>query len=142
MITLHTWTTPNGRKISIALEEMALPYEVKPINIGAGEQFSPGYLAISPNRAPEKIPQAIDRFTDEAVRLVGVAEKRLAAVPYLGGEAYSIADMAAYPWLAAGLGILRGVAGKKLAATPGLDRWLAELSERPAVKRGMAVPEV
>ncbi|MBB5693829.1 glutathione S-transferase family protein [Muricoccus pecuniae] len=49
MITLHSWNTPNGRKISVALEEMGLPYRVKTVNIGAEEQFRPEFLAISPN---------------------------------------------------------------------------------------------
>ena len=53
MITLHTWTTPNGRKISIALEELGLPYQVRPVNIGNGEQFRPEFLALNPNN---KIP--------------------------------------------------------------------------------------
>lgn len=57
MITLYTWTTPNGRKISIALEEMALPYEVKPVNLGKNEQFAPDFLRISPNN---KIPAIVD----------------------------------------------------------------------------------
>lgn len=53
MITLHTWSTPNGRKISIALEELGLPYEVRPVNIGRDEQFAPEFLALNPNH---KIP--------------------------------------------------------------------------------------
>jgi hypothetical protein len=53
MIDLYTWGTPNGKKISIALEEMGLPYNVHPINIGANEQFAPEFLKISPNN---KIP--------------------------------------------------------------------------------------
>jgi len=57
MITLYTWSTPNGRKISIALEELGLPYEVKPVNITRDEQFAPGFLAISPNN---KIPAIVD----------------------------------------------------------------------------------
>ena len=48
-IELHTWNTPNGRKISVALEEMGLPYTVHPIDIGKGKQFEPAFLAISPN---------------------------------------------------------------------------------------------
>ena len=48
-LVLHYWPTPNGWKITIALEEMGLPYEVRPVNIGAGEQFAPAFLAISPN---------------------------------------------------------------------------------------------
>src|SRR5258705_535932 len=56
-IELHTWNTPNGRKISVALEEMELPYEVIPINITKGEQMAPDCLAISPNN---KIPAIVD----------------------------------------------------------------------------------
>ena len=58
MIDLYTWTTPNGRKISIALEELNLPYTVHPIDIGKDQQFAPGFLAISPNN---KIPAIVDR---------------------------------------------------------------------------------
>src|SRR5678816_4293362 len=56
-IELHTWNTPNGRKISVALEEMGLPYNVRPVNIGKGEQFQPDFLMISPNN---RIPAIID----------------------------------------------------------------------------------
>ncbi len=56
-IELHTWNTPNGRKISVALEEMGLPYKVFPVNISKGEQMAPDFLAISPNN---KIPAIID----------------------------------------------------------------------------------
>src|SRR5260370_6315137 len=56
-IELHTWNTPNGRKISVALEEMDLPYKVIPINITKGEQMAPDFLAISPNN---KIPAIVD----------------------------------------------------------------------------------
>src|SRR5262249_4925141 len=56
-IELHTWNTPNGRKISVALEEMELPYTVKTINISKGEQFDPAFLKISPNN---RIPAIID----------------------------------------------------------------------------------
>lgn len=57
MLDLYTWTTPNGRKVSIMLEELALPYRVHPINIGKGEQFAPEYVAINPN---SKIPSLVD----------------------------------------------------------------------------------
>ena len=56
-IELYTWNTPNGRKISVALEEMGLPYNVHPVNIGKGEQFNPDFLKISPNN---RIPAIID----------------------------------------------------------------------------------
>ena len=58
MIDLYTWSTPNGRKVSIMLEEVELPYEVHPINIGQGDQFKPEFLAVSPNN---KIPGIVDR---------------------------------------------------------------------------------
>ncbi|MFS8980614.1 glutathione S-transferase N-terminal domain-containing protein [Cupriavidus necator] len=56
-ILLHTWNTPNGRKISVALEEMNLPYTVRTVNISKGEQFAPEFLRISPNN---KIPAIVD----------------------------------------------------------------------------------
>ena len=58
MIDLYTWTTPNGRKISIALEEMGLPYTVHAVDIGKDEQFKPEFLKISPNN---RIPAIVDR---------------------------------------------------------------------------------
>jgi GST-like protein len=58
MIELHTWPTPNGHKVHIMLEETALPYEVHAVDIGAGAQFAPAFLAISPNN---KIPAIVDR---------------------------------------------------------------------------------
>ena len=60
MIDLYTWSTPNGRKVSIMLEEVGLPYEVHPINISKDEQFQPHFLSISPNN---RIPAIIDRDT-------------------------------------------------------------------------------
>lgn len=56
-IELHTWNTPNGRKISVALEEFGLPYQVFPVNIGKGEQLQPEFLKLSPNN---KIPAIVD----------------------------------------------------------------------------------
>ena len=57
MIDLYTWTTPNGFKVSIALEELGLPYRAHAVDIGRGEQFDPKFLAISPNN---KIPAIVD----------------------------------------------------------------------------------
>ena len=57
MIDLYTWSTPNGRKVSIMLEECALPYRVHPVNIGKGEQFTPEFLALNPNN---RIPAIVD----------------------------------------------------------------------------------
>ena len=64
MIDLYTWSTPNGRKISIALEELGVPYTVHAIDIGKNQQFDPGFLAISPNN---KIPAIVDRDTGRAM---------------------------------------------------------------------------
>jgi len=87
MIELYTWATPNGRKISIALEELGLPYEVHPIHIGKGEQFSAEFTAISPN---QKIPAIVDRQTgirlmESGAILMYLAQKTgrlLSAEPY------------------------------------------------------------
>jgi GSH-dependent disulfide-bond oxidoreductase len=57
MIELHTWSTPNGRKVSVMLEECGLPYSVHKVNIGQGEQFKPEFLSISPNN---RIPGILD----------------------------------------------------------------------------------
>lgn len=57
MIELHYWPTPNGHKITLFLEEAGLPYAIKPVNIGRGEQFSPAFLAISPNN---RMPAIVD----------------------------------------------------------------------------------
>jgi GST-like protein len=57
MIDLYTWTTPNGRKVSVMLEETGLPYTVHPVNLGAEQQFSPEFTAVTPN---QKIPAIVD----------------------------------------------------------------------------------
>lgn len=57
MIDLYYWPTPNGHKVTLLLEELGLPYEIKPVNIGAGDQFKPAFLAISPNN---KMPALVD----------------------------------------------------------------------------------
>jgi GSH-dependent disulfide-bond oxidoreductase len=57
MIQLYTWATPNGKKVSIMLEEIGLPYEVRPVNLSQGEQMKPEYLAVNPNN---KIPSIVD----------------------------------------------------------------------------------
>ncbi len=64
MIDLYTWTTPNGRKVSIMLEEVGLPYTVHGVDITADEQFDPGFLAISPNN---KIPAIVDHEADRSL---------------------------------------------------------------------------
>lgn len=83
--------------------------------------------------APEKIPYAIERYTNESRRLLNVMEKRLGEAEYLAGE-YSIADIATFPWV---VGTRREP--EQLESRPNFKRWLDAISERPAVKRGLAV---
>lgn len=93
-----------------------------------------GQLNFFANRAPEKLPIAINRFAEEVDRLFGVMEKRLGEAEYLGGD-YSIADMASYPWMA----VARALAPQQLADKPNIDRWMTALAARPAVEKGMAI---
>lgn len=86
------------------------------------------------NAAPEKIPYAIERYTNESRRLFNVLDKRLAEVPYVAGE-YSIADIATYPWIVAAL----KAQPEQLDTRPNLKRWIDALAARPAVQKGMAV---
>jgi len=201
MIDLYYWPTPNGHKITIALEEMGLDYTIKPVNIGKGEQFDPAFLAFSPNNrmpaiidhdtggepqsvfesgaillyladktgkliphdtrgrtavyewlmwqmgglgpmlgqahhfnfyAPERIPYAMDRYSKEANRLYGVMERQLDKTSWLAGNAYSIADIAAYPWTRTYE--RQGVA---IEDYPNVMRWRQAMGERPQVQAGM-----
>ena len=210
MIDLYTWGTPNGRKVSIMLEEIGLPYAVHTVNIGREEQFDPKFLAISPNnkipaivdpdgpggplslfesgailsylaektgrflaptgaarykalewlywqvgglgpmfgqlgffavRSTEKAPLAIQRFTEEAERLLGVMELRLSEAAYLSGDDYSIADIACYPWALAATTYLAPALGEVVKEKPEFQRWLKSVGARPAVQRGMAIPK-
>jgi len=204
MIDLHYWTTPNGHKITIFLEETGLPYRLIPVNISAGDQFKPGFLAIGPNNripaivdtapadggapisvfesgailqylaektgkflpadirgrtevmqwlfwqmgglgpmagqnhhfvqyAPEKLPYAIRRYVNETNRLYGVLNKRLADREYVAG-AYSIADMASYPWI-----VPHERQQQNLDDFPHLKRWFETIRARPAVERAYAL---
>jgi GSH-dependent disulfide-bond oxidoreductase len=204
MIHLHYWTTPNGHKITIFLEESGLPYRIVPVNISVGEQFKPEFLRISPNNripaivdddpaepgapvsvfesgeillylaektgqfiaqdlrgrvevlqwlfwqmgglgpmagqnhhfsqyAPEKIPYAIERYVKETNRLYAVLDKRLADREFVAG-AYSIADMASYPWV-----VPHERQGQKLENFPNLKRWFEAIRARPAVQRAYAL---
>jgi GSH-dependent disulfide-bond oxidoreductase len=203
-IDVYSWPTPNGHKVHIMLEECGLAYRANPVNIGAGEQFRPDFLAISPNNkipaivdpdgpdgapislfesgailvylasktgrflpasdrakfevlqwlmfqmggvgpmlgqahhfrlyAPEKIPYAIDRYTNEARRLYGVIDRRLSQSEWLGGGEYSIADIATFPWLRSWQN-----QGVVLEDYPHLKRWFDTIAARPAVQRGVQV---
>ncbi|MBI1238689.1 MAG: glutathione S-transferase family protein [Alphaproteobacteria bacterium] len=205
MIDLYTWTTPNGRKVSIMLEETGLPYTAHPINIGKQEQFAPEFLKLSPNNkipaildrdtgisvfesgailiylaektgkflpasgaaraktlewlmwqmsavgpiigqlghfmnAAEKVPYAIKRFGDESLRIMKVLDGQLANNEYIAGD-YSIADIAAYPWLILSYAAVKGTAGDALDGAA-IERWLKAVGDRPAVVKGLAVPKV
>ncbi|TIC82060.1 glutathione S-transferase family protein [Crenobacter intestini] len=96
MIQLYTWGTPNGRKISIALEELGLAYSVHPVDIGAGAQFAPAFLAISPNN---KIPAIVDpegpdgqplALFESGAILVYLAEKTGRLLPAAGEARYRV----------------------------------------------------
>jgi len=84
--------------------------------------------------APEKLHYAIERYSNEAKRIYGVIERRLAKSRYLGGPDYSIADLATFPWLRSweNQGIV-------LAEYPHLKDWFEQIAERPAVQRGVKV---
>lgn len=84
--------------------------------------------------APEKIEYAINRYTNEAKRLYGVLDKRLAHAKYLAGDEYTIADIAVFPWLRSWKN-----QGIDWADYPHLKGWFDEISARPAVQRGVQV---
>jgi GST-like protein len=205
MIELYTWSTPNGRKVSIMLEECGLPYRVHKVNIGTNsEQFTPEYLKINPNGKipsivdpdgpggkpyammesgailiylaektgkflPQKtrydvlqwlmfqmggvgpmfgqahhfmrakkdeVPYGSERYGSEAKRLYGVMNRHLADRSHFAGD-YSIADVAIYPWVAR-----HEWHRADLAQFPNVKRWYDAVGERPAVQKGMAVPQV
>jgi GST-like protein len=82
MIDLYYWTTPNGHKITLFLEETGLEYKIHPVNIGKGEQFAPDFLAIAPNN---RIPAIVDHAPDGGGKPIGVFESG-AILLYLAGK--------------------------------------------------------
>lgn len=111
MIDLYSWTTPNGRKVSIALEEMGLPYTVHAINIGKDEQFAPDFLKISPNN---RIPAIVDReknfslFESGAI-LMYLAEKTGKLMPKDTEGRYRVIEW--LMWQMGGVGPMFGQVG-------------------------------
>lgn len=111
MIDLYTWTTPNGRKASIMLEEVGLPYHVHPVNIGKDEQFDPHFLAISPNN---KIPAIVDhdapggpqKVFESGAILVYLAEKTGKLLAPSGPERWAALEWTF--WQVGGLGPMAG----------------------------------
>jgi GST-like protein len=86
--------------------------------------------------APEKLPYAIDRYVNETNRLYGVLDTRLADRPFVAGEAYSIADMASYPWI-----VPYERQGQRLEDFPNLKRWFETIRDRPATVRAYEAGE-
>src|SRR3989337_2318188 len=94
MIDLYTWTTPNGRKASIMLEEIGLPYAVHPIDIGKGEQFKPEFLKVSPNN---RIPAIVDHDTglslmESGALMIYLADKTGKLLPREGEPRYRVIE--------------------------------------------------
>ena len=87
--------------------------------------------------APQPLPYAIERYSQEAARLYGVLDKRLAASVFLAGSEYSIADIATYPWV-----LRHEWQGVSLTDYANVRRWFAAIAERPAVQRGMQIPRL
>jgi GST-like protein len=84
--------------------------------------------------APEQIAYAVERYTNEANRLYGVADRRLGETRFLAGDDYTIADMASFPWTRS-----YERQGVDLEAYPNVKRWFDEIAARPAVERGVEV---
>lgn len=108
MIELYFWPTPNGQKIAVMLEEVGLDYDVKPVNIGAGDQFDPEFLRISPNN---RMPAIVDTETGISVFeggaiLIYLAEKSGMLLPEDEAERFEVLQWLF--WQAAGLGPMAG----------------------------------
>ena len=94
-----------------------------------------GQLNVFKKYFPETIPAAIERYERESYRLFDVMERQLQTNDWLAGEDYTIADMAAWPWIAA-----HRWPGLTLAAHPALENWHDRIKARPAVERALQVP--
>src|SRR6266581_1817823 len=165
MIELYTWSTPNGRKVSVMLEECGLAYNVHKINIGAGEQFAPDYVAINPNG---KIPSIVDpdgpgggpiQMMESGAILIYLSAKAGRFLPKSDRGKYL-----ALQWLMFQMGHVGPMFGQvhhflraakeqvpyaiaryewhktDLNTWPNVKRWFDAISARPAVRRGMALP--
>ncbi len=131
MIDLYTWTTPNGRKISVMLEECGLEYTVHPINIGKREQFTPEYIAICPN---SKIPAIVDHdakvsmFESGAI-LIHLAEKAGELLPAKDPGRAKVLEWLF--WQMANIGPMIGQVGHFVNAAPekipyAIERYMSE----------------
>lgn len=120
MIDLYTWGTPNGRKVSIALEEMALEYTVHPINIGKDDQFKPDFLAISPNNKIPAIRDGDQSVFESGAILMYLARKSGRFLAPEGTPAYW-QTMEWLMWQMGGYGPMMGQAHHFLQFNPGLS---------------------
>jgi GST-like protein len=126
VIDLYTWTTPNGRKVSIALEELGLPYTAHPIDISKDEQFQPDFLRISPNN---RIPAIVDRETgihlmESGAILIYLADKAGRLLPKDGEQRYRVIEW--LMWQMGGLGPMVGQAHHFLRANKGVAPYAEE----------------
>ena len=126
MIKLYTWGTPNGRKISIMLEEVALPYQVVSVDIGKGEQFEPAFLAVNPNN---KIPAIVDEetgqsFFESGAILLYLAEKSGQLLPDNANDKWQVIQW--LMWQMAGQGPMLGQAHHFLQFNPGKSEYAEE----------------
>ena len=134
MIDLYTWTTPNGRKASIGLEEFGLPYTAHAIDIGKGEQFAPDFLKISPNN---RIPAIVDRdngmslFESGAI-LIYLADKTGKLLPKDGEERYRVIEW--LMWQMGGVGPMIGQAHHFLRQNPGKAPYAEERYHKEALR--------
>lgn len=134
MIDLYTWSTPNGRKVSIMLEECGLPYDVHPVDISKDEQFAPDFLKISPNN---KIPAIVDRdagmsvFESGAI-LVYLAEKAGRFLPSEPKRRFATLEWLMFQM--GGVGPMLGRAHYFLKFNPGkapfAEEWFAKEAQR------------
>ena len=106
MIDLYTWDTPNGRKISVALEEMGLPYRVHPIDISKGAQHAPDFLAISPNNRIPAIVDGDQSVFESAAILIYLAEKTGMFLPANGPARVTVMEW--LMWQMGGFGPMPG----------------------------------
>jgi GSH-dependent disulfide-bond oxidoreductase len=134
VIDLYTWTTPNGRKVSIALEEFGLPYKAHPIDISKDEQFGPDFLKISPNN---RIPAIIDRdnnmslFASGAI-LIYLGDKTGRLLPRDGESRYRVIEW--LMWQMGGIGPMIGQAHHFLRQNPGKAPYAEERYHKEALR--------
>jgi GST-like protein len=134
VIDLYTWTTPNGRKVSIALEEFGLPYKAHPIDITKDEQFGPDFLKISPNN---RIPAIIDRdnnmslFESGAI-LIYLGDKTGRLLPRDGESRYRVIEW--LMWQMGGIGPMIGQAHHFLRQNPGKAPYAEDRYHKEALR--------